>query len=198
MSIELLNKLGLDLNFCFPYGSRVYGTNKNNSDYDYLIVSSNRVTGTEEVIVLDNKIFNLHFFQKDDFQNQLNDHKIHTIEAYYHPGNLCKRNFNFELNLSKLRHEFSAKASNSWVKAKKKIEIEKDYLTGWKSLFHSIRILDFGKQIAEKQCINFNSQNDLWQEILQGNFYNWNELELKYKKMYNTKASDFKKVAPKQ
>jgi hypothetical protein len=36
----------------------------------------------------------------------------------------------------------AAKASNSFVKAKKKIEVERDYYVGWKSLFHSLRILD--------------------------------------------------------
>lgn len=180
--------------FIFPYGSRVYGTNKDDSDYDFLAVLDNANTGEE---YRKNNI-NIHIFNKRDFQNQLNDHKIHTLEAYYLPDNICKDNFKFNLDLVKLRHELSAKASNSFVKAKKKLEVEKDYYIGWKSLFHSLRILNFGIQIAKNGHINFAEANHYWFEILEAQAYNWLYFKEKYQPIYNELATQFRMLAPKE
>ena len=113
-----------------PYGSRVYGTNNANSDYDYMaIVPSNRRadTGTE----FRHGETNIHIYNLIDFQSQLDLHKIHALEAYFMPEGEVAKIFWFTLDLPKLRCSLSEKSSNSWVKAKKKIEVEKDYYFSW-------------------------------------------------------------------
>ena len=181
----------------FPFGSQVYGTCTAKSDWDYLAVIPDSFaigTGTE---YNHNKV-NVHIYKKKDWQDQLNQHKIHTLEAYYLPDNVCRTNFKFNLSLSALRHELSQKASNSFVKAKKKIEVEKDFLVGWKSLFHSLRILDFGIQIATKGCIeNYSSCNLHWQDIINNPQYEWDYYKKKYQPVYNDLATEFRKAAPK-
>ena len=92
----------------------------------------------------------------------------------------------------------SQKANHSFVKAKKKIEVEKDYYVGWKSLFHSLRILVFGIQIAKEGCISdYSAANDYWHEIREANQYDWSYFKSKYQPEHNRLATEFRKLAPK-
>lgn len=181
-----------------PYGSRVYGTHSDKSDYDYIaIVPENRRADTGTEYFHDDT--NIHIYNRYDFQDQLRRHKIHTLEAYFLPDGLVRSQFEFRLDPVVLRHELSAKASNSFVKAKKKIEKEKDYYIGWKSLFHSLRILNFGAQIATTGKIeNYGAMNQIWLDILAAQAYNWVYFKEKYQPEYNRLATEFKKLAPKE
>ena len=180
-----------------PYGSRVYGTAGKDSDEDYLaIVPANRRADTGEEYQRDN--VNIHIFNRRDFQDQLNRHKIHALEAYYLPDGRVAKEFTFALDLGTLRSELSQKASHSFVKAKKKLEVEKDYYIGWKSLFHSLRILIFGTQIASTgRLSNYAAANRFWFEIRDAQQYNWEYFKDKYQPVYNSLATEFRKAAPK-
>lgn len=176
-----------------PYGSRVYGTHTDKSDYDYLVITDNAITGVE--IHYDD--IDLQTFTPSDFQQQLNSHKIHTLEAYFSNEQVEKK-FKFVLDKVILRNELSQKASHSFVKAKKKIEVEKDFYVGWKSLFHSLRILHFGIQLGiEGRIIDYSAANHHWSDILNSQQYNWGFFKEKYQPIYNQLATDFRKVAPK-
>jgi predicted nucleotidyltransferase len=181
----------------FPYGSRVYQTHKEDSDYDWLaIIPENRKANTGEEYRRND--LNIHMFNRRDFQKQLDLHKIHTLEAYFLPDGLCKKHFTFKLDKSQLRHEISQKSSHSFVKAKKKIEVEKDYYIGWKSLFHSLRILNFAIQIGEKGKIeDYSAANHFWFEIQQAQQYNWEYFKTKYQPIYNELATQFRLLCPK-
>ena len=181
-----------------PYGSRVYGTHKEDSDYDYLaIVPANRRANTGEEFFRNNT--NIHIFNAYDFQQQLDAHKIHCLESYYLPESPVPSRFKFQLNLQKLRHELSAKASHSFVKAKKKIEVEHDFYIGWKSLFHSLRILIFGTQIATLGRIaDYSAANEHWYAIRDAQQYDWQYFKEKYQPIYNALATAFREVAPKE
>jgi len=189
-----LQKFNLNRCVSFPYGSRVYGTASDKSDYDFLVLTDAYPTGSE----LHDNIVTLQTVTEVDFRSQLADHKIRPLEAYYLPDGHCKALFPFTLNKSKLRSELSQKASHSFVKAKKKLEVEKDYYVGWKSLFHSIRILMFGIQIGQTGTIHdFGEANHHWFDILNAQQYNWTYFKEKYQPIYNALATEFRKVAPK-
>lgn len=181
----------------FPYGSRVYGTANEKSDYDYNAVTlEQKIVQTGEEYRHDN--INIHIFDRNDWQRQLSQHKIHTLEAFFLPEGVCKKYFNLKVNLKLLRSTLSEKASHSFVKAKKKIDVEKDYYSGWKSLFHSLRILTFAIQIAETGRINdYSAANHYWFEIVGNPQYEWSPYEEKYKSIYNELATKFRKAAPK-
>lgn len=190
----ILNSKGIHDFIVFPYGSRVYGTERKDSDADYLVVYQTALTGQEEMIFSTCPFLNLHYFNNKDWQDQLNEHKIHAVESYFVNKN---NEFVFNLDKTKLRHEFSQKASNSWVKAKKKLTVEKDWMIGWKSLFHSLRILNFGTQIAQfGEIKDFSSENETWKRILNMQCYDWEILNKEFKPIYNQKATEFRKVAP--
>lgn len=183
--------------YLIPYGSRVYKTHEELSDFDFIAIiksTTRTVNGIEKTY---NKT-NIHIYDKENFQTKLNEHKIFALESYFHHDQLIKDEFEFKLDLNLLRKEISSVSSNSFVKAKKKIEVESDYYIGWKSLFHSLRIIMFGIQIAETGKIyDFSQANNYWLDIVREKCYGWKPLQEKYKPIKNELLTKFRKIAPK-
>lgn len=187
---------------CFAYGSRVYGNFRKDSDHDFIIVVKNK---TEEQF--SDNLININFFSVEEHQNRLNEHEISALECYFLPSEFVLKNekiYNFKLDLQKLRHAFSAKSSNSFVKSKKKLTVELERGVeknpedvGKKSLFHAFRIIDFGIQIAiHGEIKDYSSCNELFKEIMYS-YSDWNNLFENYKQKYNNICTDFRKLAPK-
>jgi hypothetical protein len=100
----------------------------------------------------------------------------------------------FEIDYDKIREEFSRIASNSWVKCKKKLIIEKDYnpYIAKKSLFHSLRILMFGIQIMKLgKIVDFSEANIYYKDIMDSP-NDWEYLKEKYQPIYNKLKSEFR------
>lgn len=200
------------------YGSQIYGTAHPSSDYDFYLVmpsviedqvlfSVNTPTGHKDV--------NITFITQSHFQDLVSEMHPSALEICIHD------HLPFTLNLPILRQSFSQKASNSWVKCKKKLR-DSDILKnehqdptyptalelqhiGLKSLFHSLRILDFGIQLATTHTINLTqlpnlntSCSELWQDILQTHSESpsWDYLQQTYKTQYNALHSKFREAAP--
>ena len=134
-----------------------------------------------------------------------------ALEIYYQFNNIERKMFNFSLDLDKLRRRVSAICGNSWSKARKKLEIpEEDDYIALKSLFHSIRILSYGIDLAETGNIDFknvlidaNSNkkitcSNLWNRIQQkyDSGWRWKEFKEKYTPIQNKNATEFRKIAP--
>lgn len=197
---DLIRRINIDdkdiLNV-YQYGSRVYGTNRSHSDWDFIIITNRK----QEDQFSDNLI-NVTYFTATEFQSKLDNHEITALECYFiDQKHIWKEQvkFNFKLNLSQLRHSLSAKSSNSWVKAKKKLTVEKDYDLdiGKKSLFHSMRIIHYGIQIAKyKKIFEYDACNVLFLEIM-NSYNNWDKLFENYKTEYNELMTEFRLVAPK-
>ncbi|WP_395088906.1 nucleotidyltransferase domain-containing protein [Armatimonas sp.] len=180
-----------------PFGSRVYGTARLESDHDYLVVfpENNGPSGLE--LVLENT--NLHTYTLTEFQAALDTHQIHALEAYFAPESPLPALCTFTLNRATLRQALSQKASHSFVKAKKKIAVEQDYLAGWKSLFHSLRILVFGIELAQTGALtNFAAANAYWDEIWAAQETDWETLKTRWQPVHNALSSEFRKLAPKE
>lgn len=181
----------------YQYGSRVYGTDRPGSDWDFIIVVSRK----EREEYSDNLV-NIFFYTPIEFNKKLNDHEITAIECFFLPEHCIwkeKLKFSFEVNKSKLRESLSAKADNSWVKCKKKLTVEADYdlEVGKKSLFHAMRIITFGIQLAnDGKITNYQACNQLFKEVW-FQYHNWKELFANYKAQYNSLKSEFRIAAPK-
>ncbi len=182
----------------YQYGSRVYGTIRENSDYDVIIIADN----FNNVECDEGTVYGT-IYSSSQFQQLINDHEISVLECLFLSGDkIIKKeaDFDFNLNLSTLRRSISAKSSNSWVKAKKKLTIEKDFNrdVALKSLFHSMRIIEFGRQIATHgKIIDYSSANHLHSEVFSYDTNDWDFFKNKYQSIYNSMMSDFRKVAPK-
>jgi len=202
---EILKRTGLndsEVVNCYQYGSRVYGSFRKDSDYDFIVIVKNKVSDQ-----FSDNLINVNFFTPEDHQHRLDEHEISALECFFlAPEYIWKnaRNYAFRLDLSKLRHSLCAKSSNSFVKAKKKITVEVEKRVeenpedvGKKSLFHSFRIIEFGKQIAQTGKItDYGCSNGLFKEIMYS-YFDWNVLFEEYKKKYNNLLTEFRLLAPK-
>lgn len=204
------NKYLLDSNILniYQFGSRVYGNNTEESDYDYVFICKE---------YKDYDDINIQVFTIESFKNSLNNHDIVALECLFlsnwykdkylwHDHQILSFGVFKQLDKQKLRTSISTITSNSWVKGKKKLIVANDYdkYLAIKSIFHSLRILDFGIQIAtENKIYNYSSMNWLYYELVElSNKYErdelWNIIDNKYRSLYNSKSTEFKRLCPKE
>lgn len=188
----------------FPYGSTVY-LNKEPDDYDFIIVSD---SDFQEKIVINGFDCEITSYTKDEFLKKLHTHDIALLECLFidHPEkqNLISETEQFCIDLSALRESISQKSSNSYVKAKKKLILEDDFdeNVSLKSLWHSLRIADFGYQLAKHgRIVDVKSVNKYYKEIRQDYLdlkNDWSAIHAKYKPIHNKLMSEFRSICPKK
>jgi predicted nucleotidyltransferase len=189
------------------YGSHVYGCETEKSDYDYIIVYDQEI---DEVDTIETKmcdlVLNASLYSPRKFQEMINLHRIDALECLFlrEDWKYETMKFDFNLDLEQLRRTISAISSNSWVKTKKKINQGDNYI-GKKSLFHSLRIADYGIQVAKEgkivsytkpysDILDYETFKELLLEIMC--FETWEELKEKYQNTANNLRTKFREVAP--
>ena len=180
----------------YVFGSRVYGTDSEASDWDIVLVGNSSVDSLE----IKHELFNIHVYTPKKFQEDLDWHMPKNIECVMAPEWAKLKqdiDFRFELQPAKLRHAISHVSSNSWVKAKKKLTVADEYTIGIKSLFHAIRIPMFGAQIAASGSIgDFGCANHIWDRIKEKK-WDWNGLDAEFRAEHNRALTEFRKLASK-
>lgn len=176
----------------YNYGSRVYGCTTENSDYDYIAI----VDSDEDLYYsVNSEDANVTVYSEPLFIKRIHEHHISALECIFQSEDDPYRQY-FELDKSKLRRSLSATAGNSFVKAKKKMK-QGDYYIGKKSLFHSIRILGYGIQIAlSGKITDYSSYNDYHKTIMGMTTNEWEDYQLIFKPIFNKKKSEFRRFAP--
>jgi len=184
------------------FGSQVYGTATTDSDFDIIMVANNSVESTE----IRNGLFNIHVYTPDKFKSDMEWHRINNLECIFAPDWAKLKEtikYDFKLDVAKLRHATSHISSNSWIKARKKIE-QGDYYIGIKSLFHSIRIPMFATQIAKSGRIyDFTCANFIWKKLTIDRFsivnskWTWEELDDEFRLLRNKTLTQFRSVTTK-
>ena len=179
----------------YLFGSRVYGNASKTSDWDVIMIAKTSSPESE----IKSGDFNIHILSADRFQSGLDQHNIRNIECIMAPDWAKiqeKHKFNFELNLSRLRHSVSHMNSNSCVKCKKKMT-QGDYYIGIKSVWHSMRMVMFGSQIARYgKILNWECANQLWIELTSKQ-WTWEEIDNRFRKYNNELLSGFRIFASK-
>ena len=218
-TLDMMDKLNLRyiVKFVEHYGSTIYKTRTEKSDIDLVCVVEssddiyNIYQSQDYPELFDYRTnVDLHVISEVTFQRLLDEHDIMTLETWYQMHEDDKKLFEFTLNLDTLRRKVSAVVSNSWSKARKKLDIpeESDYIA-LKSLFHSLRILSFGIDIAENNKIDYLNVlidgdkitcKELWEDICSDydNGYRWPEFKAKYTLIQNKNATKFRLLAPKE
>lgn len=184
----------------YQYGSYVYKTNTESSDKDIIVVLDDTTQSNTTITELQ-KHYDVNIYSKIDFEKMIKEHEISALECLFLEDKFIIKyhSWDFNLDLPTLRNSVSQKSSNSWVKAKKKFIVEKDYAPyiGQKSAWHAIRMLDFGIQIAQYgRIIDYTTKNDLLKEILK--LDTWEKIDSQFRKEYNETASLFRQFAPKE
>lgn len=177
--IKETNLHPLKIKNIFIYGSRCYGTNREDSDYDFLVVANNLLEASE----IKGQKYNIHIHTPDKFKRALQYHDIHALECIYAPDWAklqIKEEYPFKLDKLRLKKSLLNSSHNSWTKAKMKLN-ECDIYSGTKSAFHSLRILIFGIQIAEHgRIIDFSEANYLWKKIDACEELEWDSFKEEY------------------
>lgn len=184
----------------YQYGSYVYGTNSEKSDKDSIVVLEDTEKSKEFIEEL-KKEYDVNVYSRKDFERMIYEHEISALECLFLKDEFILKyhQWDFSLDLPTLRNSVSQKSSNSWVKAKKKFIVQKDYAPyiGQKSAWHAIRMLDFGTQIAQHgSIIDYSTKNELLKEILTCS--TWEDIDTQFRKEYNETASLFRQFAPKE
>lgn len=195
---DIIDKCGLHpkrVKAIYLFGSRVYGTDHEDSDWDIKVIAN----GTRSNIELRRGLHNIHIITPPDFQELVRLHHPGALECYFLPDSAKIYEgvkWDFEYKPGSLRHYFSRVSSNSWVKCKKKLD-DREYYIGIKSLFHSIRIPMFGTQIAKHGKItDFSCANDIHDELF-SKYWTWDELDERFREVRNNTLTEFRKVTPK-
>lgn len=180
------------------FGSKVYGTASEYSDNDYVVV----LDGENVYEQVEYEGDDFHFISIDIWNTMCDMHDIRCIEAYFTDEShwLKGEKDTIDIDFDMIRSEFSQIASNSWVKCKKKLTVEKDYnpYIAKKSLFHSLRILEFGRQIMKFGFIyDFTRANIYFDEIMSYND-DWEQLKERFQPIYNDLKTQFKKAQRKR
>lgn len=176
----------------YYYGSKVYKTNSENSDHDFIAVVKEKF---KEQFLSDE--IDIIFYTVEEFQLLIDVHEISVLECLFLDKTFILKDchkFYFKLDLQKLRHSISKKSSNSFVKFKKKLIIKEDFDLNCsrKSLFHSIRIVEFGIQIAKHSCIiDYTSLQDIYEQIFEHE--SLEDLLKIFKPIHNQVLTEFRK-----
>lgn len=156
-------------------------------------------------------------FSRLKFVSMIEEHNFIALECLFLGSEykiLEKEDFSphFNLDLGKLRRYVSENSSYSWVRAKKKLIVEKDFdpYRARKTLWHTFRVIDYGKQIGwyflslilinssaiNQKIVDFQSCLPLFLEITSNPSENWKDYEQLYKKKFNAACTDFRTYAP--
>ena len=182
----------------FPYGSRVYGTHRPDSDHDWIVVDPQQA---EPILDIRTPGEDFTVYSLAEFRRKMELHEVSIVECMMLPDHLVTGDRDsigqFQLDLSQLRSSFAKQASNSWVKARKKLE-EGELRIAQKSLFHVFRIIQFGTQIAETGRIHdWQAANHILTEV-ESLPTEWAEWKDRFQARKNEAESRFRKSAPKK
>lgn len=173
---EICEKLNIDyskvLNI-YKYGSKVYGTDDEYSDSDYIIVykTSFLPSGAfkDNAISSDDREIQGVCYSRAGFIDAINNYDISALECIFLPDEEIIQEKEI-FKITKFNHrEFSkkiiTKSSSSWYFARLSFNdgnIEESKV----NMYHALRILDFGNQIKTNgKIINYSSMNKLKEEI---------------------------------
>jgi hypothetical protein len=186
----------------YRFGSHVYGTNRPDSDEDFIII-------VKDFVESDN--IDIHYITEKEFLISIDNHDIRALECIFLPSRFILKNtidFRsfFNLNKTKLRKAISTISDGSWVKGKKKLTVLADYdkKIAIKSIFHSLRIRDIGIQVASNgTIISYSRMNYILDELYKlSETYErtdlWNKIDDKYRSVYKELRSSFVKLCPKE
>lgn len=184
----------------YRFGSHVYRTNTPSSDEDFIVIVKN---------YKESESIDIHYYTENEFQRGLDNHDIRCLECYFlKPEFILKEEVNFILNkidLTLLRKSISTIANGSWVKGEKKLTVSADYdkHLALKSLFHSLRIRDYGIQIAtDGEIYDYSRLNHILIDLIRiGNKFErselWDKCNEKYGGLYKDLRSQFITLCPK-
>lgn len=171
----------------YSYGSRVYGTDDEFSDDDFVVVHkgssiknpyNDRLSFKQNAMSSEDGQIQVIRYSRAGFLAAIDDYEIGALECLFIPEDKVVqqklgfkiRNFeksSVDYEVKRMTKKIITKASNSWFLANRDLENER-FEKAEKGYFHAIRILMFGLQLKEyKKIVDFKEANYIWEEMLE-------------------------------
>jgi hypothetical protein len=195
VSLGVLNTIDLQ-------GSRLYGTDHSNSDWDIIVIGdipsfvpnalkksdsfSQNIHLYKEIVTKNGDKIQAHMFTTEGFYSSLNSYDIPSIEVLYHLDRvkaLSEKKFEMQINNEMLLEAALKESSLQWTKAKDLINNpeETDKYPALKRVWHSFRYLIFTEQILKYgKIIDFSAANYLYNGIINAQFNDFSYFEENY------------------
>lgn len=198
----LLARLRLDpahiLNV-YQFGSRVYGTSTEQSDWDFLIV-----TDLEEELEehLSQGDVNAALYDRTTFARLLDANQVWALESQYLPPSaVWKEDLDlrgaFRIDPALLRESTCTEAGFAWNKARRVMEKEGDLYRGKKNIFHALRFLLYGAQLARDGRISdYAAANNYLAELRARSETDWRTYRAAYEGEYRRLRKEFTRLVP--
>jgi hypothetical protein len=174
----------------YPYGSRIYGTDDEYSDSDYIIVYKKSLLPSggfkDNAISSDDYEIQGTCYSRGGFIDAINNYQISALECIFLPEDMIIKN-TMEFKMTKFyKKDFVKKiitvASASAHHGKLSYK-DDDIDNSKKNMYHAIRILMFGLQIKEHgRIIDYTSTNEIKMELendVDYEIYNWWDMFIK-------------------
>ena len=175
ISEKILSELNIDeevLNI-YSYGSKIYGTDNEESDSDYIIVTKGSMLKSgafkqNAISNIDRSIQGI-IYSRSGFIHAINSYDISALECLsLGPDFVVQSRWPFKVQKwdnKEMAKAIISKASNSWHLASINARDGWNYMAK-KGIFHAIRILSFGKQLKDnKKITDFKCCNIFWNEL---------------------------------
>lgn len=135
-------------------GSRLYGTNNEKSDYDYIVITEKTNGQT-----INKSNINITLFSKEAYEESIKNQKMIVLESLFSPYKYNFIPFKYVLNEKLLRKKTDENIKETIKRAKN----NKDFKQAKKQLFHAIRTEVFKEQLLKKGKIdNFSEADEFW------------------------------------
>jgi predicted nucleotidyltransferase len=198
---QLIQQLNLDDNRVvniYQFGSRVYGTSNDKSDYDVSIVLDGSFPNKKNTLKYDND-FDVNFYSRAEFLQKMDEHYMNILEHLYLPQQyilLHRHDFanDMKLDLKKLAKAVPDTVQECMTNAKTLFN-QNQMLKGKKKAFHAIRFIMLATQLAEHGRItDYTVANEEFSKLMKKKFSNVDEFEQYVNKIVRPLVTAFKKT----
>jgi hypothetical protein len=174
---EILEKLNIpenDVVNIYPYGSKVYGTDNEDSDDDFIIVYKaamlpNGAFRNNAISSADKKIQAV-CYSRGGFQDAINNYEIGALECISLPDSMAiMKKWKFSIQRweeKEMVKKIITKASASWHLAQLQFEDDEVEMAK-KGVYHAIRILYLGLQLKQfKKIVTFSEAKAIKEMVM--------------------------------
>jgi hypothetical protein len=183
---DVISSIGLNklkVKNIYIYGSQVYGSAHEGSDYDIAVTANQMMTHEEKRVNVNGAKLNIHVYTPDVFLAALNKHDIMNLECIFAPSWAIlqeKDVLSRDTVVKRIIKNVLTQSQSSWFNGKMKIR-DHNIDKGVKSIFHAMRMLMFAAQIAQfGKITDFTVGNNLYKEMMECDEFEWDYYKEKY------------------
>ncbi len=174
--LRVLGRPDEAVRFCVRCGSHVYGTARDGSDQDFLVVLTD-LAARQDLLWGENTNIVVH--GAGSYASALEAQSVFALEGFFAPAEHRLKEahppFAYRPNARRLFEAAKARSDSDWAKARKRYDEEPE--ASRKRAVHGLRVLAFAAQIVEHGAIvDFQAAVSWWECVSGREYLRWEEL----------------------